>query len=74
MENYTFKSLHYLIKHIDIYLLKTMRAAELINLMMNLVIYPCLVIMYTIVEQCLIDRFFMQSVNNLKEERYCIYN
>lgn len=45
-----------------------MRAAELINLMVNLVIYPCLVIMHTIVEQRVIDKFLMESVNNLKEE------
>lgn len=45
-----------------------MRAAELIDLMMYLVIYPCLVILYTIVKQCLIDKILMESVNNLKEE------
>lgn len=45
-----------------------MRTAELINLMMNLVINPCLIIVYTIVEQCLKDKFLTESIHNLKEE------
>lgn len=44
-----------------------MGAAELIDFMMNLIIYPCVVIMHTIVQQCLIHIFFMKPVNNLKE-------
>ena len=43
-----------------------MSTAELVDLMMDLVIYPSVVIMYTIVEQGLIDIVLVETVNNLK--------
>lgn len=43
-----------------------MGTAELVDLMMDLVIYPSVVIMYTIVEQGLIDIVLFETVNNLK--------
>lgn len=43
-----------------------MSTAKLIDLMMYLIIYPCIVIMDTIVEQCFIDIILMKSVDNLK--------
>jgi hypothetical protein len=42
--------LTYLIKNININFLKSMMAAELIDFMMNLVIYPCVVILHIIVQ------------------------
>ena len=44
-----------------------MGAAELIDLMMNLVIYPCVVIMNSIVQKRVIHMVFTKPVNNLKE-------
>lgn len=58
----------YLIKHINIDLLQTMRTTELIDLMMNLVIYPCLVILHAIVAQSLVHIFLTKPVNNLWKE------
>lgn len=47
-----------------------MRAAKLIDLMMNLVIYPCVVIMNTIVEQRLIHIFFSKPIDNLNRCKF----
>lgn len=55
-----------LVKHIDVDLLKGMSAAELIDLVMNFVIYPSVIILYTIIPQCIIHEIFMKAVNNLK--------
>ena len=43
-----------------------MTTAKLIDLVMNFVIYPWIVIMYTIVEQCFIHIVLTKAVNNLK--------
>lgn len=45
-----------------------MRTTELIDLMMNLVIYPCLVILHAIVAQSLVHIFLTKPVNNLWKE------
>lgn len=57
-----------LIKHIDINLLKTVRAAELVDFVMDLVINPCVIIVHTIVEQCVVHIILPKPVNNLKKE------
>lgn len=44
-----------------------MRAAELINLMVNLVVYPSFIIVHTIVSQCVINIVLTQPVNNLEK-------
>lgn len=43
-----------------------MGTAELIDLVMNLVIYPCLIIVDTIIQKCVMNIIFSQSVDNLK--------
>lgn len=55
-----------LIKHINVNLLKTVRATKLINLMMNLVIYPYVIIIHPIVDQSVIHIFFAETIDNLK--------
>lgn len=59
------KFISYLIKHININLLKTVRTAELIDLVMDLVINPCVIIVHTIVEERVIHIIFPKPVNNL---------
>ena len=56
----------YLVKDVNVDLLKRMRAAELVDLMVNLVVYPCVIIVDTIVEQSVIDIILTQTINNLK--------
>lgn len=48
-----------------------MATAELINLMVNLVIYPCVVIMDTIVQQRFINIVLFKAIYNLRA--YIIY-
>ena len=44
-----------------------MRTAELIDLMMNLVIYPCVVVLDTKVALCFINIVIAKAINDLKE-------
>ena len=60
-----FKSTH-LIKDININLLKTVGATKLIDLMMNFIIYPYVIIIHTIVDQGVIHIFFAEAIDNLK--------
>lgn len=62
--------LPYLIKHVNIHLLKGMSTAELINLVMNFVINPCIIILHTIIEKCLIHVFLLEPVDHLKKEAF----
>lgn len=64
----TIGSCSYLVKNININLLKTVGTAELIDLMMNLIINPSFIIVHTIVEKCLVHIFFTETVNDLKKE------
>lgn len=57
----------HLIKHININLLKSMGAAELVDLMMNFVIYPCLIIVHAIVQKSVVYIFLIQPVDNLNK-------
>jgi len=57
----------HLVKHVNINLLKGMGTAKLIDLMVYLVINPCLIIVYTIVEKGIINVFFLQPVDHLNE-------
>ena len=64
----------YLIKNINVDLLKRVKAAELIDLMMNFVIYPCIVILHPIVQQSVMHIVLVKLVNNLKRHyNQCIY-
>lgn len=44
-----------------------MSTAELIDLVMNLIIYPGMIILYAIVEQCLIHIVLTKTINNLEK-------
>lgn len=62
----------YLIKHVNVNLLQSMSTAKLINFVMDLIIYPCLVIVNTIIKQSLVHVFFTESIDNLLElQGYC---
>ena len=56
----------YLVKDVNVDLLKRMRAAELVDLVVNLIVYPCVIIVDTVVEQSVIDIILTQTINNLK--------
>lgn len=43
-----------------------MSTAKLIDLMVNLIIYPCVVILYTVVSQCIVHMVLTKAINNLK--------
>lgn len=60
----------YLVKDVNVDLLKRMRAAELVDLVVNLVVYPCVIIVDTVVEQSVIDIILTQTINNLKQFFY----
>lgn len=42
-----------------------MGAAELIDLVMNFVIYPCLIIVHAVIQKCIIYKVLVQPVDNL---------
>lgn len=45
-----------------------MQTAKLVDLVVNLIIYPCFVVLDTIVEQCLIYIFLAETIHNLDKE------
>ena len=50
-----------------------MGAAELIDLMMNFVIYPCLIIVHPIVQKSVIHIVLLQPIYNLNKKFKLIY-
>lgn len=51
-----------------------MSTAELVYLMMNFVIYPCLIIMHTIIEQGVINKVFIETIDNLQINQWINQN
>lgn len=51
-----------------------MRTTKLIDLVMNLVVYPCLIIVYTIIEKSVIHMFLIEAINNLLGTKLTYYN
>jgi hypothetical protein len=64
LENFD-KLLVEFIELIDEYFLECVLRAELIDLMMNLVIDPCLIIVYGVVLDGLVRQIFVQSIHHL---------
>lgn len=64
----------YLIEPINIHFLQSMRTTELIDLVMNLVVYPCLIIVYTIIEKSVIHMLLIKAINNLLGTKLTYYN
>lgn len=56
----------YLIEHVNINLLKAVSTAELIDLMVDLVVYPCIIIIDPIIQQSIVHMVLPKAVNNLK--------